>query len=145
VANSVSQNLRLFLQSDTTIAKKVGLRIHQNHVPMVKINGVPTIDMRGEYLWFGRDSAESERALDDAVGEAPFRYFYDVEVVGRTPTGAESLADAVFARCDSYTGAFGDTTVRAIFVTKQNADYVPRNVGGDTGMHVETMRLEVIP
>lgn len=147
MANSVSQNLKAFLQSDTTLAGAVGARIHQNHRPMSVVNGQLVITSPGDYIWFARDSVESERALGDTTGATPFRHFYDVEVVARQPTQAETIAARIFAICDAIThgATFGDSTVQGIFVSRQGGDYQMRNLTGDSGFHIEAMRLEIVP
>lgn len=147
MANTVSENLINYLAGDTAITKAIGARFHQNHVPMVVQNGVAKLSSPGDYIWFAKDSAEDEVGLADAVGTGPLRHFYNLEVVAREPRHAETLAETIYDRCHKANRGttFGDMTVQGIFVEPQGADYVRRNELGDSGFHIEAMRLEVVP
>lgn len=137
MANTVDENLRKFLLDDSAIVKLVGSRIHKNHVPQSIV---------GDYIWFARESSDDEICLDDAAGSGPFRRFYDFEAVAKNHNAnADRIADALYDRLHKYVGAFGDSTVKLILCEEQDEQYVPRNVGGDTGLHVPSLRVQVIP
>lgn len=136
MANTVDENLKLFLAGDSTIVKLVGGRIHENHVPSQFI---------GDYVWFAFSGGDSERTLGDAPAASLFRYRFDVECIARSIRQARLIANAVFARLDSHRGSFGDSTVQGIFVEEQPDEYEPRGVLGDTGIHVASKSVEVIP
>lgn len=136
MANTVDENMVAFLKADATVSRLCGGRIHKNKIKQGSIR---------PHVWFARESSEQEDTLDDANGAAPFRHFYDVEIVADTNGEADRLAEAVRARCHLFTGTFGDSTVKRIFAEVQDEQYEPHNVGGDTGLHVPSLRVQVVP
>jgi hypothetical protein len=144
---TVDENLKTYLQGDATIAKLVGVRIHENKVPMQFANGVwKPIHGKQSYIWFAYAGGESERTLGQTAG-ALFRYRFDLECIASELRPARQLSAAVFARLDSVVKGttFVTQTVQGIFCEDQADDYVPKGVLGDTGMHICSMLVEVIP
>lgn len=134
MANTVDENLKLFLQADSSIAREVGMRIHENYAP--EAGPAP-------YIWFRLAGTDYERTLGDAPTNAPFRYRFDIEIWARSIRHARTIGALVASRLDSYTGSFGDSTVKGIFVEQQPDDYEP--IAGAVGLHLATQSVEVIP
>ena len=140
---TVDENFLAFLKADSTIARLVGARIHENQVPQN-----PT----GDYIWFALAGEEDEYCLDDADGAAPFRFRYAVECVGYSSSDktyglrkSREMANAVKSRVKNYNGSFGDSTVQGLFVDEVSEDYEPRNDFSDLGFHTRSIAVEVIP
>lgn len=136
MANTVDENLIVFLKADATVSRLCGGRIYKNKVRQ---------DAPRPHVWFARESSEQEDCLDDTNGAAPFRYFYDMEAVADTNAEADRLQEAVRARVHLFAGTFGDSTVKRCFAEVQDEQYEPHNVGGDTGLHVPSLRVQVVP
>jgi hypothetical protein len=53
----------------------------------------------------------------------------------------------VFAALEGYArgATFGDTTLQGIFVEEQPDEYLPRGVLADSGLHVASKSVEVVP
>lgn len=132
---SVSEDVRSFMLADASIAGLVGTRVHKNHVPQ---------DGDTPYVSYFRGGVEYENTTDVSAGGDPFRQFFDIESVSDDVSEADTLADYVRNRFANYRGAFGDGTVQACFVSDHDDDYIPRNVDADSGLHVATIRVEVI-
>lgn len=136
MANTLDENLKAFLQADSSIAKLVGARISVNHVPEKPL--IP-------FVWIGKASADDEICLDDAAGSGPFRHFFDVEIYGQSIRQARQIEAAIYSRLHKYRGSFGDSTIQGAFLSKQADSYIPRGTMGDTGLHAATLSAEVIP
>lgn len=133
--NDVPKNLRAFLLTDVAIARIVGDRISQDHVP--EHNDQP-------YIWFSRRGTVPDSELTPGEGSAPFAEDFDVECVGTSLEQAQTLAALVRAHTDHY-GAFGDATCRAFFAEDQNDDYVSKFDYSDTGYCYSALDVRVIP
>lgn len=134
---SLAEDLRAFLLDDGPIAALVGSsRIHKNHVPQE--SAMP-------YASYFRGGVEYEDATDDAHGEQPMRQFFDIEAVSDDVAEAESLSELIRDRCANYRGDFGASKVQGCFVSDHDDEYIPRNTDNDGGLHVATIRVEVIP
>lgn len=133
--SDVAENLRTFLLGDAAIARKVGLRVSQDAIPQ----GKPS-----PFIFLGRQSTTVERCLGE-TGNTPFSHIFAVECIGEDLDDSQSLADLVRARCDGYSGTFGDSTVQAIFVEEQADDYLPKAVDLNSGEHIAALSVEVYP
>lgn len=140
MANAVDENLKAFIQGGTPITAIVGNRIIINRVEIAQAKV-------GPYIFLAQVSADSERALDDAVGTEPFSRMFTLECWGRSMRQAAQLGEFIHDRLDGYGGgsAFGDTTVKRIFVTPEGTDYQPITPGGEVGLHLYALSVEVIP
>jgi hypothetical protein len=137
LANTIDENLRAYLAADSTVRKLVGGRIHENHVPQPYV---------GDYIWFAFAGGESERTLS-GDSAALFRVRFDLECIARSISQARRIAAAVFAALEGYArgATFGDTTLQGIFVEEQPDEYLPRGVLADSGLHVASKSVEVVP
>lgn len=136
MANTVDENLRKHLIDDSTVSNLVGGRVHENHAPQTP---------KTPYIWFRIAGTDQERTLGDSAPNTPFRYRFDLECWSSSIAGARTIAEAVFSRLDSYRGAFGDSTVKGIFVEQQPDDYEPLGASIEDGLHVASQSVEVIP
>jgi hypothetical protein len=121
---------------DSDISTAVGAeRIHQNKT-MEGYDGL--------YVWFSRSGTGDEDGLNDAEGEAPFREFLDVEVIGRVLDDVLDVVDEIRSH-NKARGSFGEGTVQALLVRDHNDDYVPRGVFDDEeGLHIAALQIEVV-
>lgn len=134
---ALEDDLRTFVLGAPAVSDLVGNEgMHQGHVP--EDHGDP-------YLYYGRVGHEKERALDDPVGEEPFRQLFTIECWGTDVVQVQDLARAVNTRLDGYSGPFGGSTLQGAFVDDQDDDYVPRNAEGDDGDHMAALRVELVP
>lgn len=131
--STIAENLRSYLLAAPAVAALVS-RVHWNHVPEE-----PT----SLYIWFARSGTDTDRTLDQEVGQAPWSVSFDVECIGTDGASVLNLAEAIQGLdCDK--GDFGGGTVQLVLVGDSSDDYVPRGVNSDEGMHVQVLRLEVI-
>lgn len=133
---TVDEDLKTYLQADTSIQRQVGTRVHENHVPMSPV--VP-------FLFFVRTGDETFDALDDSQGVAPNMVRFAVECVGRNIKESSALATLVKARCHKALKATMGSRTATSFCEDQADDYTPRAGGGDTGFHISALQVEVYP
>ena len=126
----ISTRFRTLLLSDTAITALVGPRVHQGTVP----EDTPT-----PFIYFTREGVEFERCIGETAGADPFRQRLVVECVGTDLEDSQAIADEI-RDYDGYTGTFGDSTVKGIFVDDQTDQYEPQY-----GDHVASLSVEVIP
>lgn len=135
---TVAANLRTtFLTAGSAgaaLKNRIGDRIAQDSIPQ---------GWERPFLFLQRTGIRQERCLDEAQGQVPFSQTFSVEAVADEPTTADEVADLVRG-FDLYTGTFGSSTCRRIFVNDQQADYEPINAGGDDGRHVTVLSVEVV-
>lgn len=133
---TIDENLKAFLQADTSIAQRVAYRIHENHVPHK-----PKLP----FIFFVQTDDDDELCLDDAAGSGPFRYFFAVECISDSLRESRELARLVKSRLNKLApgATFGATTVQGCFCESQKDDYEQRVA--DTGFHVCALQCEVIP
>lgn len=123
------------MKGDSTIEKKVGDRIHFDEVPQ---------DKKRPYIWARLSRTGNFETLDSSAGEQPGEYQFDLECISTVKSEAREIAEAARARCHCYRGTIADdTTVRGMFVTDQDEDYVPIGVGEATGLFVGALDLQV--
>jgi hypothetical protein len=130
---TTEENLRTFMLSDS-IKAVVGARVSYNKVPQ---------DKDAPYIFFQQQGAEDDVALDDSAG-TPTRPRYAIELWDHTPAGAIALKNLVQARLNKHRGAFGDTTVKGIFASDADDEYVPNGAGDDDGLHGTALFAEVV-
>jgi len=134
--SSLGIDLRSYLLDDSDISDAVGAeRMHQNKTPE---------SYDGLYIWYSRGGTDDEDELDDEEGTAPFREFFDVEVIGRDLDAVLDAADELRSHSKAR-GTFGDGTVQALFVRDHADDYLPRGIfDDDEGFHVAALQLEIV-
>lgn len=132
----VAENLRAFLMADATVAALIGNRLYQDHVPEGTKRPFAAYQITG---------SRRERCLDDAVGTSPFSWTFNVDAVGDRRTDANNVRNAINGALDAYDGTFGDTTVDGVFCEDQSDDYEPFSIPADSGLHVASQIVEVIP
>lgn len=125
----VATRLRAILLADDDITAKVGQRIHQATIP--EKTAPP-------FIFFKRTGVRFERALGDN-GAAPLSHSFDVECVGLNLDESQELADQIRSY-DGYSGTFGDSTCKGIFVDEQTDEYE-----SEFGSHVASLSVEVVP
>jgi len=134
--SDLGKDLRTYLLADSDIETAVGDdRIHQNKAPE---------GYAGLYIWYSRGGTDDEDELADAEGSAPFREFFDVELIGRDLDAVLALADEVRSHHKAR-GSFGSGTVQALFVRDHADDYLPRGIfDDDQGLHVAALQFEIV-
>lgn len=132
----INARFKTFLQADTDIAAKVASRVHDSHVPQAQT--VPPIK---SFIYFHRRQTTHSPTLDSAAGEVPQEFAFDVEVV--EADSRKPLGELVRTRCNCYRGTFGDSTCQGVFVNDQDENYQSYNVGGDGGVFVTTLDVQV--
>lgn len=130
----IETRLKVFLKTDTTIGQKVGDRIHFDQVPEDKIR---------PYIWARLNRTGNFETLDSSAGEVPGEYQFDLECVSPVKSEARTIAEAVRAKCHCHRGAFADTTVRGMFTTDQDEEYVPLGIGESQGLYVGALGVQV--
>lgn len=130
----IATNLRAFLLADASIAELAGDRIHHNHVPQNKTR---------PFVYFRRRSTNHIVCLDDANGQTPDDFSFDVEAIANNPDDADALGGYVRNRCHCFRGTFGDATAKGVFVSDVADDYQPMGTGGDAGLTVIPLDVEV--
>jgi hypothetical protein len=131
----LEENLKAFLLTDSTIKSIVGPRVAYNHIPQA--DEVP-------YIWFQQSGSVDDDGIGDTAG-SPTRVQYALECWEREPYRAKVLGKRVQDILNKHRGAFGDTTVQAVFAPSQNDDYVPKAIPADEGFHGCFLNVEVIP
>lgn len=134
--SDVSSRFRAFLIADANIARLVGGRVHEDHVPQRNKPLYP-------FIWYRKRQAQGTETLDSDNGEDASFHYFDVEVVSKNQSTAKELETLVRARCSCYRGTYGDSTVQGIFVNDQSADYEPQSNGGDDGLTVASLDVQV--
>lgn len=135
MAKTQDENLITFVLGDSSIAQKIGPRMHFNRVPAD--TGFPRI-------FFIRTGSSRDGCIDDAAGSAPTRENFLLEIHANDPRDAEDIRKLAEARLNCYRGAFGDTTAAAIFAEDQTSAHEPRGLGRDEGIHFAILAVEVI-
>lgn len=136
--SDVSSRFRDFLLADANIARLVGQRVHEDHVPQrVAAKDYP-------FIWYRKRSATGFETLDSANGEQARDFSFDVELVAKSQSTAKELSELVRTRCNCYRGTYGDSTCQGVFVQDQDDSYLPRNIGGDDGLFVPALDVRVI-
>lgn len=133
--SNLSVNFRKFLLAQSSLARKVAARIHQDHIPQ---------SSSAPYVYFSRQNAEFLTCLDSEVGEQPHAQSFAIECIGRDIGDAQELGDEIRA-INNYKGTFGDTSVQAVFVEDQSDDYEPRVLSGDDGAFSCNLRVTIYP
>lgn len=132
----IATRLRTFLLADTTVTGVVGQRVHQAKVPE---------GQDAPFIWFGRSGTTEIDILDQQPGAEPFSTTFDLEVISDDLSEAQDLAIYVKSTLNNYSGAFADSTVKGIFATDHNDQYIPRGIGSDDGRFVPAIQVEIIP
>jgi hypothetical protein len=135
MAATMEENLSALILADATIKSAIGTRLAYNHVP--QLDQIP-------YGFFQQSGTSDDDGIGDSAGlPTRFQYaleFWDTDVLRAKQTGRR--AQQILHK---YRGAFGDSTVQAIFAESQNDDYTPRGIMDDSGFHGCFLNLEVIP
>lgn len=129
---SIVGDLTTYLRASTAITAVVGTRIHHNVAPQ---------DSTGAYLWFQR-SSENEELTMDGVGEL-VETDINLECWSPLDSEADSLANLVKARLNSFRGTMGTATVQGMFVTSKDDEYNPRGAFADEGAHVVAFGVKI--
>lgn len=132
---TLEENLKTFLQADTTVKEIVGNRISYNHVP--QSSDTP-------YIFFQQTGTTDDDGIGDSPG-APTRYQYALECWDRDVLRAKRLGLRVQTILNKYIGAIGDQTVQAIYAPTQDDNYVARGILDDEGFHGAFLNVEVVP
>lgn len=137
--NDTAQNLIALMKSATTVTKHAANRFHEDHVP--QLNGVLT----EPFVWLSQRQESGGETIDGAQGEAPDSIIFDMEVSGGSNRriGQKALGAAVRSLLHNYRGAFGDSTVKGIFVRDKENDHIPVSNGGDRGVLVSAFDVQV--
>lgn len=130
-------HLRSFLLTDPDLVELVDKRVHEDVVPEL------TGPQRQGFVYFVCEGTERVDLMDDERGALPHSLRYAIECVSPEQSRADELADVVAAWLHLYAGAFGTTSVQRIFVEDQSDDYVPRANGGDAGLFVRALQVQV--
>lgn len=133
MANDVQENFIAFLNNDTTVRALMTGGAHENLVPQ-------RID--GDYVWFQMRGRDYTHTFDEAAGEQPRAVIFDVECCSKHLTRAVKLCDAVRNKFPC-SGTFGDQTIKGAFANDQSEDYVPLNDSEETGIHAQSLLLEI--
>jgi hypothetical protein len=136
---SLATDFRTFLLADATILAAVGSKgVAHNRTRQAQ--GFPQV-------CFFRRQTTVERTIEATSPETLQMVSFDVECVHTSLSGAETLAAAVRARCDSYRGSLGSglSTVQGMFCEDQDEDYVPRADESDDVRHVVSFQVEIYP
>lgn len=128
----VATRFKTFLQADSSIAAKVAKRIHHDQIPQ---------SATYPFVWYRKRQTTHYPTLDSAAGEVAQEFAFDVEVVEKD--NARPLAELVRTRCNCFRGTYGDSTTQGIFVQDASDEYVPFNVGGDSGLYVTALDVTV--
>jgi len=135
--SDVSSRFRDFLLADENIARLVGGRVHEDHVPQrLGAKDYP-------FIWFQKRAMTSDLLLTDPPGAAPSSYTFDIECTGRSHGTVKQLSEYVRARLHGWFGEFGDDTVQLIRADDQAGEYTSRSSGGDSGLFTESLIAEV--
>lgn len=138
MANSVGENLRAFLLTQTGVTAIAGPRVCKDHVPMGTLDD-------GPYVAFKLDTTRRETCHDDAVGARPFGYTFQLESVAETEAQCAALWQAVADALNLAKGTFGDSTVQLVKVEDGTSNYEPFSVSADTGLYFGGYSVQVIP
>ena len=139
----VDENLKTFLQADSSIARKVGTRIHENHVPINPVTGEFTSQV--PFIYFAQEGEIRDDCLDDTVGTLPTGWRFALEVVAQSIRDARTIAALVVARLHLATGTFGSGTIQVAYCEDQADGYQERSGATDRGFHVSSFAVEVFP
>lgn len=132
---TLEENLAAFLKADTTLKNTVGGRVAYNHVP--QLDEIP-------YIFFQQTGTTDDSGIGDSAG-LPTRFQYTIECWDDDCLRAKATGRRAQQILNKYRGAFGDTTVQAIFADTQNDDYQPRGIMDDEGFHGAFLNVEVVP
>lgn len=129
---TVDEDLKAYIQTDSSVKAKVGTRIHENLVPPTPV--VP-------FIWFVRTGEETFDCLGDAQGTAPNIVRFSLECVGRNTKEAIAIAALIKARCHKVlNGTMGSRTA-TLFCENQSEDYEPK-AGGENHF-ISALQIEV--
>ena len=131
---TTEENMRTFLLASDAIKAAVSTRVAYNRVPQ---------DKDTPYIFFQQQGAEDDISLGDSAG-MPTRPRYAVECWDDSPSGAIALKNLVQARLHKHRGTFGDTTVKGVFASDADDEYIPNGDGGDDGLHGVALFAEVV-
>jgi len=132
----VATRLRTFLLADSTVSAAIGSNMHQANVPE---------GQSAPFVWYARQTTNEVDVLNAQTGEEPFSTVFDLEVIGDDLDAAQTLALYIKRKLNNYRGTYADSTVKGIFATDHNDEYIPRGIGSDDGRHVAAIQVEVIP
>lgn len=132
---TMEENLASLILSDTTLKSAIGSRLAYNHVPQT--SQIP-------YGFFQQTGTVDDDGIGDAAG-LPTRFQYSLEFWDTDALRAKSTGRRAQQLLHKYRGAFGDSSVQAIFAASQDDNYVPRGINDDNGFHGSFLNLEVIP
>lgn len=132
-----TENLIAFLLDDSSLSASLGTRCNQ-------IRGLQEFTYPFCVLFRTGTDGDTERTVDQSVGTAPFRKFYDIEVVSDDVDEAADIAERVKAYADGYSGAFGDTTIQGLFIEDHDDDYQARAVAGDEAVYVQALQAQLV-
>lgn len=138
----VDENLKTFLQTDAAIARKVGIRVHENHVPM-RPDG--EFNTAVPFIYFVQTGEIRDDCLDDTVGADPTGYQFALEVVAQSLRDSRTIAGLVIDRLHLATGTFGSQTIQVATCEGQSDDYQERSGATDRGFHTSAFQVEVYP
>lgn len=130
---TTEKNLKAFLLADSSIKAAV---------KAVSYNSVPQ-DKDTPYIFLQQSGATDDVALGDSAG-VPTRPRYAVEIWASNPADAIEVKNLVQARLNKHRGTFGDTTVKGIFASDVDDEYIPNGNGEDAGLHGAALFAEVV-
>lgn len=129
---SIKSDLRTLLKAQTAITGTLA------DVAGIYVLNAPQ-DAKLPHIVLTTTSTDYMAALDGT----PTLKFEDLDIdcKAQSQAKAEDTLDAVAEFMDDYTGAAGDSTIRASVIQGQGDDYVPDGEGKDTGTYFETLEL----
>lgn len=119
----IAADLKTYVTAATSVNAVISGRMHQNSPPQ---------ESSKPFIWYRRSNENTPLTMDGAAGI--HRVEFDVECITTDPVTSESLADKVKTRLNGASGAFGSSTVQGAFVNDHLDDYLPKGVGGDSGL-----------
>lgn len=139
--SDLAQDLISLLKATTTVTKYADERFYEDKVPQLK--GTIT----DPFVWLSQQQETPSSTLDGAQGEAPDEVIFDLEISGgiQRKIGQKALGAAVRALLHNYRGTMGGGSVKGIFVRDKSNEYSPVSNGGDAGILVTALDVQVWP
>lgn len=143
----IDEDLKTFLQKDTSLMQKIGTRVHENYVPINPLTGEYTSQV--PFLYFVQTDDITDDCLDDSPGTAAVGTQFALEVVAQSIRDARTIGKLVRTRLHlaNKDTAFGSLSagVQECFCENQRDGYVEKTGATGRGFHVQSFNVEVYP
>lgn len=139
---TIEHTLISFFGSTTYVAKNIAAkvinRVHLGIIPKNQANKFPRI--------FLERSGKDKIANLDGTGKQDYvEDIFALEIISNHSSDVSTITGLLWSDVDLHYGFISATkTVKGLFVTNQDDDYIPKGIGSDIGIDISAFQLRIV-